>query len=102
VLLSCNLAEFYRAFINFNPVPQIVQTCNDKVAPKSIQSLCLSIVTKQSFVLMLQHNYMKYPKVKEVYFCLHSFPTKKTTDLLDWVAPEYLHVLVNEETLLVL
>ena len=97
--LSCNLVEFYRTFIIFILVPQIVQTCNDKVAPKSIQSLCLSIVTKQSFVLMLQH--MKYPKVKEVYFCLHSFPTKKTTDLFDWVSPEYLHILVNEETLLV-
>jgi len=31
-LLSCNLAEFYRAFIIFIPIPQIVHTCNDKVA----------------------------------------------------------------------
>ena len=88
-LLSCNLTEFYRAFIIFIPIPQIVHTCNDKVAVKSIQSLCSSIMTKQSYVLMLQHNYMKYPKVEKVYFYLHSFPTKKTTDLFDWVAPDY-------------
>lgn len=41
-LLSCNLDEFYRAFIIFISIPQIVHTFNDKIAIKSTQSWLVS------------------------------------------------------------